>query len=112
MKYVISTILSLALWAYFRREHTFTAATWAFLLLAHMPALLAMLALERKKIRIHPVVCFFIIWLGGFLFAGVFGKLMGLENKNEPNKAMEPTPVSVTVPAGAGPAPLTSAAHL
>jgi hypothetical protein len=29
-----------------------------------------------------------------------------------PNKTMVPTPVSVTVPAYAGPAPLTSAAHL
>jgi hypothetical protein len=29
-----------------------------------------------------------------------------------PNKAMVPTPVSVTVPAYAGPAPLTSVAHL
>jgi hypothetical protein len=29
-----------------------------------------------------------------------------------PNKAMVPTPVNVTIPAYAGPAPLTSAAHL
>jgi hypothetical protein len=29
-----------------------------------------------------------------------------------PNKAMEPTPVNVTVPAYAGPAPFTSVAHL
>ena len=32
--------------------------------------------------------------------------------KTEPNNAMEPIPVSVTVPASAGPAPLTSMAHL
>ena len=32
--------------------------------------------------------------------------------KNEPNKAMEPTPVDVTVPADAGTAPSTSVAHL
>ena len=32
--------------------------------------------------------------------------------KPEPNHAMEPTPVNVTVPADAGPAPFTSAAHL
>ena len=34
------------------------------------------------------------------------------EMKTEPNKAMEPTPVSVTVHAYAWPAPLTSVAHL
>ena len=33
-------------------------------------------------------------------------------NNQSPNKAMEPTPVNVTVPANAGPAPFTSAAHL
>jgi hypothetical protein len=39
--------------------------------------------------------------------------LVGIQKmKNEPNKAMEPTPVSVTIPADAGLAPLTSAAHL
>lgn len=32
--------------------------------------------------------------------------------KNEPNKAMEPTPVNVTIPANAGLAPFTSVAHL
>ena len=32
--------------------------------------------------------------------------------ENEPNNAMEPTPVNVTVPADAGTAPLTSVAHL
>ena len=32
--------------------------------------------------------------------------------KNEPNKAMEPTPVNVTDPAYAGSAPFTSVAHL
>ncbi len=32
--------------------------------------------------------------------------------KTEPNKAMEPTPVSVTIPAAQEVAPLTSAAHL
>jgi hypothetical protein len=32
--------------------------------------------------------------------------------KQSPNKAMVPTPVNVTVPAYAGPAPFTSAAHL
>ncbi len=32
--------------------------------------------------------------------------------KNEPNKAVEPTPVAVTPPADAGGAPSTSAAHL
>jgi len=32
--------------------------------------------------------------------------------KTEPNKAMEPTPVDVTIPAYAGLAPSTSAAHL
>ena len=32
--------------------------------------------------------------------------------KNEPNKAMEPTPVNVTVLAYARTAPLTSVAHL
>jgi hypothetical protein len=37
---------------------------------------------------------------------------MTSEMKSEPNNAMEPTPVNVTVPANAGPAPFTSAAHL
>jgi hypothetical protein len=32
--------------------------------------------------------------------------------KNEPNKALEPIPVNVTVPADAGTAPFTSMAHL
>ena len=32
--------------------------------------------------------------------------------KTEPNNAMVPTPVNVTVPANAGPAPFTSVAHL
>ena len=32
--------------------------------------------------------------------------------KTEPNNAMEPTPVNVTIPANAGLAPFTSAAHL
>ena len=32
--------------------------------------------------------------------------------KNEPNNAVEPTPVAVTPPANAGAAPSTSAAHL
>ena len=32
--------------------------------------------------------------------------------KNEPNNAMEPTPVNVTVPANAGPGPFTCVAHL
>jgi hypothetical protein len=32
--------------------------------------------------------------------------------KTEPNKAMEPTPVSVTIPAAQELAPLTSVAHL
>ena len=32
--------------------------------------------------------------------------------KNEPNKAMEPTPVNVTIPAEAGLAPFTFVAHL
>jgi hypothetical protein len=36
----------------------------------------------------------------------------GIRKKNEPNKAMVPTPVNVTVPANAGPAPFTSVAHL
>ena len=34
------------------------------------------------------------------------------QNKTEPNKAMEPTPVSVTIPAAQEVAPLTSVAHL
>jgi hypothetical protein len=34
------------------------------------------------------------------------------KNKMEPNNAMEPTPVNVTIPAGAGLAPFTSVAHL
>ena len=33
-------------------------------------------------------------------------------NKRSPNNAMEPTPVNVTIPAYAGVAPFTSAAHL
>ena len=37
---------------------------------------------------------------------------MKLSEKDEPNNAMEPTPVNVTVPAGAGTAPFTSVAHL
>ncbi len=37
---------------------------------------------------------------------------MKSEGKKSPNNAMEPTPVNVTVPANAGPAPFTSAAHL
>ena len=32
--------------------------------------------------------------------------------KTEPNKAMEPIPVNVTIPADAGLAPFTSMAHL
>ena len=32
--------------------------------------------------------------------------------KTEPNKAMEPIPVNVTIPAYAGLAPFTSMAHL
>jgi hypothetical protein len=32
--------------------------------------------------------------------------------KNEPNHALEPTPVNVTVPADAGTAPFTFMAHL
>jgi hypothetical protein len=32
--------------------------------------------------------------------------------KTEPNNAMEPTPVNVTIPADAGLAPFTSVAHL
>jgi hypothetical protein len=32
--------------------------------------------------------------------------------KNEPNKALEPIPVNVTIPAEAGLAPFTSMAHL
>jgi hypothetical protein len=39
-------------------------------------------------------------------------EVLSTEKKNEPNKAMEPTPVDVTDPAGAGSAPSTSAAHL
>jgi hypothetical protein len=35
-----------------------------------------------------------------------------IKKKNKPNKAMVPTPVNVTVPAYAGPAPFTSVAHL
>jgi hypothetical protein len=34
------------------------------------------------------------------------------EMKPEPNKAMEPTPVNVTIPAAQEVAPFTSAAHL
>jgi len=34
------------------------------------------------------------------------------KKENEPNKAMEPTPVNVTDPANAGSAPFTSVAHL
>jgi hypothetical protein len=33
-------------------------------------------------------------------------------NNRAPNKAMEPTPVSVTIPAAQEVAPLTSVAHL
>jgi hypothetical protein len=34
------------------------------------------------------------------------------ENEPEPNNAMEPIPVNVTVPADAGTVPFTSMAHL
>ena len=39
--------------------------------------------------------------------------LIWIRRQNEPNKAMEPTPVNVTIPADAGLAPpFTSMAHL
>ncbi|MBI5382215.1 MAG: hypothetical protein HZA31_09980 [Opitutae bacterium] len=78
IKYWLSLVVCLAMWAYFRREHPFTAKTWAFLIIAHLPALIGLLALERKKTNLHPILCFLIIWIGGFVFVGVFGKLMGL----------------------------------
>jgi hypothetical protein len=37
---------------------------------------------------------------------------MKLSEKNEPNKAMEPTPVNVTIPASQEVAPFTFVAHL
>jgi hypothetical protein len=66
------------------------------------------------------------IWRGyvGVVLFGtaIFGSLLAYrafvlpnhnsEMKNEPNKAMEPIPVSVTIPAAQEVAPLTSMAHL
>lgn len=66
MKYAVSLVLCLGLFVVMRRSHNFTFFTWAFLLVAHAPFLLLMLALERtKKIKIHPVVCFLVMWAGG-----------------------------------------------
>jgi hypothetical protein len=77
-KYWISLLVCFAMWAYFRREHAFTVKTWAFLVGAHLPFLLVMLALEKKKaVSVHPIVCFLVVWMGGIAGVAVLGRLLG-----------------------------------
>ena len=77
MKYTLSLLLCLSLFVVLRRGHHFTLFTWTFLLAAHTPFLLLMLGLERyKQVKIHPVVCFIVMWAGG-LGTGLFlGRLL------------------------------------
>lgn len=76
-KYWLSLAVCLAMWAYFRREYDFTWKTWAFLLVAHLPFVMVMLALEKMKdVRIHRIVCFIVVWAGGLGCVSVLGRLL------------------------------------
>ena len=66
MKYLVSIIISLALFLVFRRNHDYTLKTWLYLLIIHAPIPALMFAFERaRKMKIHPVICFLCTWIGG-----------------------------------------------
>ena len=78
-KYAVSLAVCLTIFLLLRKGHTLTFFLWAFLLFAHMPVTLAMVCLERKKkLRVHPIVCFLVMWAGGFATALALGRLMDL----------------------------------
>jgi hypothetical protein len=68
MKYLISVLISLALFLVFRRDHDYTLKTWLYLLIMHSPIPAAMFTIERAKgVRIHPLACFLCTWIGGLI---------------------------------------------
>ena len=77
MKYLVSIFIALALFVVFRPSHTFTFKTWFYLLLVHAPVPTLMFVLERtKKVRIHPVVCFLGVWIGGLVLGYLIGPFL------------------------------------
>ena len=76
MKYLVSIVISLALFLVFRPNHHYTLRTWFYLLLTHSPVPALMFALETtRKIKIHPVICFVATWIGGLALG--FGRSQG-----------------------------------
>jgi hypothetical protein len=77
MKYLVSLIISLALFLLFRPDHHYTIETWFYLLLTHTPVPGLMFALERVgKIKIHPVICFIATWIGGLVLGFLIGPFL------------------------------------
>jgi hypothetical protein len=74
VKYLVSILISLALFLVFRPSHDYTVKTWFYLLLMHAPVPAVMFALERtRKMKFHPVVCFLATWLGGLALGFLIG---------------------------------------
>ena len=77
MKYLVSIIISWALFLVFRRNHDYTLKTWLYLLIIHAPVPALMFAFEKvRKIKIHPIVCFLCTWIGGLVLGFLVGPLL------------------------------------
>ena len=77
MKYLVSIVISLALFLVFRRNHDFTLTTWVYLLIVHAPVPALMFAVEKgRKLKIHPIVCFLCTWIGGLALGYLVGPFL------------------------------------
>ena len=77
VKYLVSIIISLALFLVFRPGHDYTLKTWFYLLLLHSPVPALMFVLEKaRKIKIHPVICFIATWVSGLALGFLFGPFL------------------------------------
>jgi len=74
MKYLISIAVSLGLFLVFRSGFHYTLNTWLYLLVIHtpIPALLYF-AEKKRKISVHPIVCFLCTWIGGIILGYLVG---------------------------------------
>jgi hypothetical protein len=77
MKYLVSIIISLALFLVFRPNHDYTLKTWVYLLIIHAPVPALLFAVETaRKTKIHPVVCFLATWIGGITLGFLVGPFL------------------------------------
>ena len=74
MKYLISIAVSLGLFLVFRPSYHYTLTTWLYLLVIYSPIPGLFYFTEKKrKITIHPMVCFLCTWIGGLILGYLVG---------------------------------------